>query len=330
MIKLTFLRNIFRGLLRSKNVIKILRDIPCDIIHDLENDADKAREFVTDLEKGKVPKIIKDLPKEALQTLIDMVGIFGKLPSEIVDKAKETITDAAKIFEDIGSGAIISDIEELPNVIVSDVTSAWGELTTGLENDWNEATRAIACFFNDCPVPTDDVHSCGGSPETPSAQPSPKTSSAHQPPAQTTRPSSQTPVPSSTPTPPYPSWTEPAGFSNGIPDGQYSTAWNSLSMATSEGLSSTPTTLYPSWTEPTGLSNGIPDGQYSNAWDSLSMTTSGGFVGSSRAFPGNAQTTSPSNYSNASPAFMRNNSAINRLLLSFIAGSLVFGFALLL
>src|SRR5947209_20499072 len=118
-MKLTLLRNIVKGLLRSKNVIKILVDIPCEIIHDLESDEDKARKFVTDLENGKVPELIQDLPKEALQTLIDLVGIFGTLPSEIVDKAKETITDAAKIFEDIGSGAIVVDIEKIPGVIVS-------------------------------------------------------------------------------------------------------------------------------------------------------------------------------------------------------------------
>jgi hypothetical protein len=290
MTKLKFLRTIVKGLLRSKNVIKILVDIPCDIILDLENDANKAKTFVTDLENGKVPELIQGLPKEALQTLKDVVGIFGTLPSEIVEKAKGRITDAAKIFDDIGSGAIVSDIEKIPGVIVSDVTRGWGDLTSGLENDWNEATHGIACLFSDCPVPTSDVHSCGNSPKTPSAHPSPETSSAYQPPAQIMTPSSQSPVPSSTPAPPYPSWTQPAGPSNGISDGQYSTA---------QGVS-------------------------------FSMTASRDFAGSSGASPGNAQATSPSNYSNASSAIMRNNISTNRLFLSFIAGSLVFGCFLLL
>lgn len=58
------------------------------------------------------------------------------------------------VFNDIETGAIVSDLEKLPGVIVSNITSAWGDFKPGLEDDWNAAKRAIACGFGHCPVTT--------------------------------------------------------------------------------------------------------------------------------------------------------------------------------
>ena len=156
-------RTIIRGLLRSDHIIKFISDIPCDIIHDLENDANKAERFVKDLEKGKVPDLIEDLPKEAIGAFKDVVGIFQKLPTQIKYEAEAAVTEAAKVFNDIGTGAIVSDIARLPHVVVSDVTSAWGDLTSGLKDGWNAATDAFACLIHDCTINTNAPSSCRGS-----------------------------------------------------------------------------------------------------------------------------------------------------------------------
>ena len=95
------------------------------------------------------------------------MGIFVTLPSQLVNAAGAAVTDAAKLFNDIENGAIISDLEKLPNVVVSDITKAWGDLTSGLEDDWKAATHAIACFFSHCPVSTKASGSCrASSPKT--------------------------------------------------------------------------------------------------------------------------------------------------------------------
>ncbi|KAL8722466.1 MAG: hypothetical protein Q9181_007484 [Wetmoreana brouardii] len=139
-------RNIVRGLLRSDNIIRHISEIPCDIIQTLESDADPAKDFVDQLQQGHVPTLIENLPGEALGEFKNVIGIFVTLPSEIVGAAAAAVTDAAHIFNDIGHGTIISDFENLPGVIVSDVTSAWGDFTVGLQNDWDAATHAFACF----------------------------------------------------------------------------------------------------------------------------------------------------------------------------------------
>ncbi|KAL9591685.1 MAG: hypothetical protein Q9179_007474, partial [Wetmoreana sp. 5 TL-2023] len=124
--------NIICGFLRSDNVIRYISDIPCDIIQTLESDADQAKDFVNQLQQGHVPTLIENLAEEALGDFKNVIGIFVTLPSEIVGAAAAAVTDAAHIFNDIGHGTIISDIENLPGVRVSDVTSAWGDFTVGL------------------------------------------------------------------------------------------------------------------------------------------------------------------------------------------------------
>ena len=161
----TSIRNIIQGLLKSEKIVRYIAIIPCDIIHKLENDVWEAETFTDQFKNGEVPTLIEDLPQEVVGAFKDMVGIFLTLLSQIVSAAEVGITDAAKIFNDIESGAIVSDIENLPGVIVSDVTSVWGDFTSGLEDDWNAATHAFACFIGDCPVTSDAVGSCRGNTE---------------------------------------------------------------------------------------------------------------------------------------------------------------------
>ena len=149
-----------RGLLRSKNTIKYISRIPCDIIYTLETKEEEARNFVVEIEKGQVPTLIKNLPEDILGSFTDAVGIFLTLPSEIVDAAEAAVTDAVNVFDDIESGAIISDLADIPNVVVSDVTSAWGDLTEGFQDGWDAATDAIACFLGKCHVSSSVPGSC--------------------------------------------------------------------------------------------------------------------------------------------------------------------------
>lgn len=157
-------RRIIQGLFRSDKIIRYLSDIPCDIIHTLENDAEEAKKFIDEVEQGKVPTIIEDLPDEVKDTLKGVVGIFLKLPTQIVGAAEAAITDVVNVFNHIESGAITSDLAKLPGVIVSDITNAWGDLTSGLVDDWDALSCAI---LGNCPVATTNaVGSCGGTQAT--------------------------------------------------------------------------------------------------------------------------------------------------------------------
>ena len=95
-----------------------------------------------------------------------MIGIFESLPSEIkdvADAADTAVTDVSKVFDDIGSGKIVDDLKSVPGVVVSDITSAWGDLTAGLEDGWEAATDFVGCLFNSCPHTTADAYTCNDS-----------------------------------------------------------------------------------------------------------------------------------------------------------------------
>lgn len=143
-------RRIVQALFRSNHIVNLLSDIPCNVILTLENDAEEAKNFIDELENGKVPTIIKDLPKEVIGAFSDVVGMFASLPTQIIDDAKAVVTDAVNIFNDIESGAIVSDLEKVPGIIVSDVTRDWGDIV-----------HAATCIFVKCPVATTAAHTCG-------------------------------------------------------------------------------------------------------------------------------------------------------------------------
>lgn len=156
-------RRIVQGLLRSDKIGRRLSDIPCSVIQTLETDAVEAKNFIDELENGKVPTIIKDLPEEVIKDILDVVGIFASLPTQIVDAAEAAVTNAVNVFNNIGSGAIVSDLEMIPGVIVSDITNAWGDLKSGFVNDWN-------CLIAGCPATTTAANGCASGTQAITAQ----------------------------------------------------------------------------------------------------------------------------------------------------------------
>lgn len=90
----------------------------------------------------------------------DVVHIALTLPTEIKAAAEAAETEAVKVFNDIESGAIIKDIENLPGVVVSEITAGWGEFTAGLVDDWNAVTHEVACFFGGCATATPTSGPC--------------------------------------------------------------------------------------------------------------------------------------------------------------------------
>ena len=106
-----------------------------------------------------MPSIIKEIPDEVLHGFKDVINIALSLPSEILDAAEAAATDAANVFNDIEDGSIIKDIENLPGVVVSDVTKGWADFTDELTDAWGQFTSDVECFFGDCPKPS-SVRSC--------------------------------------------------------------------------------------------------------------------------------------------------------------------------
>ena len=152
--------NIVRGFLRSDHLVNELSNIPCDIVQTLTTDADQAQQFVQQIQNGQVPTIIQDLPQEVISGISDVVSIAISLPSQILDAAESAVTEAADVFNEIENGTIVSHLEQIPGIIVSDITAGWKDLTSGLENAWNGVTSGVACFFGDCPTPTAGGNTC--------------------------------------------------------------------------------------------------------------------------------------------------------------------------
>ena len=108
------------------------------------NDANDAKDFVVQLENGNVPSIISDLPMDVFDAFRGLIGILNTLPSQVVNEAEATITEASRIFDDIANGKA----DEIPGVIASDITSEWAAITSGVGGGWNDFTDGAACFFN--------------------------------------------------------------------------------------------------------------------------------------------------------------------------------------
>lgn len=153
--------------------MKYIFDIPCDLIKTLESDVEQAQKFVEQLLDGKTPSLIKkspqQIPEEVVEAFQDVIGIFETLPSEIKDVADAAVSDVAKVFDDIGSGNIVEDLKSISGVVVSGITSGWGDLTAGLEDGRGAATNFVGCFFNSCPHTTADAYTCNGLYATPTS-----------------------------------------------------------------------------------------------------------------------------------------------------------------
>lgn len=144
-----FTRTIIRGILRSHKIFDLAQNIPNSIIQTLENDADAAEKFITQIEHGQVPDLIKDLPQEIIDGFTDVLNILKTLPSEILNVAEAAVTDVVNVANEIENGTIISEIEKLPSEVASVVTQDWGEFTAGVVDGWNDFT----CFFKPKPCP---------------------------------------------------------------------------------------------------------------------------------------------------------------------------------
>ncbi|KAI4246311.1 MAG: hypothetical protein L6R40_001979 [Gallowayella cf. fulva] len=146
----------------SSAASSVLPKIPCEIIQVLETDENQAKIFVDQLEAGHVPILIKDLPDDILDVFTGVFGILKTLPTQLLSEAEAAVTNATEIFNDIESGAIIQDIEDIPGAVVSEVTSDWGSFTKGFGKGWNAATHFFDCIVDDCPVSTGVLDFCQG------------------------------------------------------------------------------------------------------------------------------------------------------------------------
>ncbi|KAL8910451.1 MAG: hypothetical protein Q9171_004245 [Xanthocarpia ochracea] len=147
-------------------MVKYISQIPCDIVQTLQNDANEAKKFIDQLEDGKVPSFIENLPEEIITSFKYLFGIFLTLPSDTFSVAEDTVESAVNLFNDIESGAIRSYFEDFDDKIVSGVTDLWGDFTAGLKDAWGAAAGAAAgavrCFPTACAVSSDALGSCQG------------------------------------------------------------------------------------------------------------------------------------------------------------------------
>ena len=92
-----------------------------------------------------------------------MLGIFGTLPSALTDAAITAVSGATKIFDDIGSGDIVKDLENLPDAVLSGITNALGNLPAEVEHGVTKLIGGVECILKDCSHPsTADAYTCHG------------------------------------------------------------------------------------------------------------------------------------------------------------------------
>lgn len=138
---------ILNGLLRSQNFASVAASIPCDIVNELENNAEAAEQFVREIQAGQVPTIIADLPEEIVNAFGSIVSVALSLPQSIWNTAVNVVDGVEDVFDSIAEGSIVS---ELPKEIADE----WEDVTAGFVDAWDQATADIACFFGDCAKPT--------------------------------------------------------------------------------------------------------------------------------------------------------------------------------
>lgn len=151
-----------RGLLNSHkgDIAHYITEIPCNIIATLESDAGQAEQFVNQIEKGQVPTIISDLPKEAVDVFGDVLNVLTMIPSEIINVTEAAATDVVNIVDDIEDGSITSVLAAIPSEIVAGITNGWGDLTNGITDAVNGLTDGFKCdILGQCP--STPVQTCG-------------------------------------------------------------------------------------------------------------------------------------------------------------------------
>lgn len=145
--KLTARSTFLNGLLRSDNFASIASTVPCDIVNELENNAEAAEQFVREIQAGQVPTLIENLPSEVVDAFGAIINVALSLPQSIVDTAESVVDGFEGLFDSIADGSIVSELPE-------EIADAWEDVTDGFVDAWNDLTADIACLFGDCAEPT--------------------------------------------------------------------------------------------------------------------------------------------------------------------------------
>jgi hypothetical protein len=139
-------RNLIWGLFRSRSIIGLLDQIPCEIVEILENDENEADRFFTQIKSGQVPTLIENLPSEITDRITGLVGIALTIPSDLIEGAEAIVSDTLELFNAIEDRSIVDKLENVPEMLVSQITAGWSRITSGLDG----IIDVITCAFADC------------------------------------------------------------------------------------------------------------------------------------------------------------------------------------
>lgn len=144
---LTIYSTIMNGLLRSQNFASVASSVPCDIVNELENNAEAAEQFVREIQAGQVPTIIENLPEEIVGAFSSIINTALLLPETIWDTTENVVEGVSDLFDSVADGSIVSRFPEA-------VADGWEDVTAGFVDAWDAVTGDIGCWFSDCPEPT--------------------------------------------------------------------------------------------------------------------------------------------------------------------------------
>lgn len=144
--KLTQTSTILDGILRADDFASLASSIPCDIIDTLETNVEAAEQFVQEIQDGKVPTIIQDLPSEIVNSVSEVVNAVVSPPETIWNTGENIVDGVEDVVDSIADGSIVS---ELPEAIA---------------DGWYAVTEGIACFFGGCAEATAGACSSGSLP----------------------------------------------------------------------------------------------------------------------------------------------------------------------
>ena len=135
------------------NLVRNIADVPCDVVQNLESDADAAEQFVSQIQAGQVPSLITDLPEEAISEFGAIIGVA----TQVVDVAEAAVTDVVSIFDDIEDGNILDAVTDIPKDIINGITEGWNDLTSEVGHVWSDVT----CWIDDDCTTTSTAPPCG-------------------------------------------------------------------------------------------------------------------------------------------------------------------------
>ena len=144
-------RDILRSLLRLNRFADFVKEVPRNLINDLENDEQQAGEAICDILAGKFPALLQDvassLSSEAeseLNSLVDFIGELPRLAPEILGDLEQDADDVVSVIGELvtNPGAAITVIVGGVESVVEDI---WGEIRTV----GGEIITGIECLFED-------------------------------------------------------------------------------------------------------------------------------------------------------------------------------------